>query len=71
MNIFFVLLKKFVTIYIYAIYVTLAMFSTKASEVQPLSKINIETYRRRVGGFNNNCHRNKAERKTDKGKDHA
>ena len=47
------------------------MFSTKASEVEPLSKINIETYRRRVGGFNNNWHRNKAERKTDKGKDHA
>lgn len=47
------------------------MFSTKASEVEPLSKTNIETYRRRVGGFNNNCHRNKAERKTDKGKDHA
>ena len=70
MNIFFVLLK-FVTVYIYAIYITLAMFSTKASEVEPLSKINIETYRRKVDGFNNNWHRNKAERTTDKGKDHA
>ena len=47
------------------------MFSTKASEVEPLSKINIETYRRKVDGFDNNWHRNKAERTTDKGKDHA
>ena len=46
------------------------MFSTKASEVQTLSKIDIETYRRRVDDFNNNCHRNKTERKTDEGKDH-